>query len=98
MSNYLITFAGIALGMSLAAFTLPAHAEYVKKPITGVSKTEAQCNMVALNAMNGMDIIYDYIIADTVKKNCMAAAGYAWKKPPRSAKAQRPAGTRSREK
>jgi hypothetical protein len=80
----------------LAAFSLPAHAEYVKKPVTAMQRIEAKCNMAALNSMNGFDIWGDAIVAYGVKNNCMNAEGYVWKRPPRAAKAKKPAGTGDR--
>lgn len=54
--------------------------------------------VTALNSMNGFDLVSDYVVAYGVKNNCMNAAGYVWKKPPRSAKAKRPAGAGLRDK
>ena len=84
------------LATSSGLFTANAHAEYVKKPISSVNRIEAKCNMAALNSMSGFDVIGDYMVATAVKNNFMAAEGYAWKKPPRAAKAKKPVGTSGR--
>jgi hypothetical protein len=97
-----IAFAIMVVAVAAFAFAAltaaKARAEYVKKPVTAQQRIEAQCNMAALSAMNGFDIWGDAIVAYGVKNNCMNAHGYVYKRPARSAKAQRPAGTSARQK
>jgi hypothetical protein len=85
-----------ALATSIIGTPGPARAEYVKKSVTAQQRVEAQCNMAALNSMNGFDIWGDAIVAYGVKNTCMNAAGYVWKRPARPAKAKKSAGAGNR--